>query len=67
MDTFEELVYEAHKAKGWTWVHDEPLWNTWSLEKFGMPSCKLHYVCSPDGSQLLKCRGSYRHIIAHCS
>lgn len=32
----ESLLFEADKAKGWKWVHDEPLWTTWSLEKFGM-------------------------------
>ena len=35
MDNLEELVTEAHKAKGWMWVSQEPLWTTWTIEKFG--------------------------------
>ena len=35
MDSLEALVSEAHKAKGWAWVQSEPLWCTWTLEKFG--------------------------------
>jgi hypothetical protein len=35
IDGMEALLIEAHKAKGWHWVSDEPLWVTWSLEKFG--------------------------------
>jgi hypothetical protein len=31
----EFLLFEAHKIKGWKWVQEEPLWMTWSLEKFG--------------------------------
>ena len=30
----EQLLYEVHKTKGWKFV-EEPLWVTWSLEKFG--------------------------------
>jgi hypothetical protein len=37
IENMETLLYEAHKVKGWQWVHDEPLWVTWPLEKFGMP------------------------------
>ena len=40
VDNLEELVFEAHKAKGWSWVQSEPLWCTWTLEKFGM-----YYLC----------------------
>ena len=36
MDNFEELVHEAHKLRGWAWVQSEPLWCTWTLERFGM-------------------------------
>ena len=35
MESLEEVLYEAHKMKGWNWVHEEPLWCTWTLEKFG--------------------------------
>jgi len=34
IDGLESVVYEAHKTKGWKWVHEEPLWCTWTLEKF---------------------------------
>lgn len=35
IDNMEGVLIEAHKVKGWQWVHEEPLWVTWSLEKFG--------------------------------
>jgi hypothetical protein len=35
VDSIEALLYDASKIKGWTWVHSEPLWTTWTLEKFG--------------------------------
>lgn len=35
VDGMEALLIDAHKAKGWQWVSEEPLWVTWSLEKFG--------------------------------
>lgn len=31
----EALLHEVHKTKGWKFV-EEPLWVTWSLEKFGV-------------------------------
>ncbi|KAG7086654.1 hypothetical protein E1B28_002593 [Marasmius oreades] len=34
IENFEALVIEAHKNKGWQWVEKEPLWTTWSLNKF---------------------------------
>ncbi|KAJ3574571.1 hypothetical protein NP233_g1683 [Leucocoprinus birnbaumii] len=34
VETLESILVEAHKAKGWQWVHEEPLWVTWPLEKF---------------------------------
>ena len=36
IDNMEQVLYEAHKVKGWQWVHEYPLWVTWSLEIFGM-------------------------------
>jgi len=36
MDSLELVLVDAHKVKGWQWVHEEPLWVTWSLEAFGM-------------------------------
>ena len=32
--SLEQLLYEVHKTKGWKFI-EEPLWVTWSLEKFG--------------------------------
>lgn len=35
IDSLEGLLFEAHKVKGWQFVQ-EPLWLSWSLERFGM-------------------------------
>jgi hypothetical protein len=35
VENLEALMADAHKTKGWSWVHEEPLWTTWPLEKFG--------------------------------
>lgn len=35
MTSLEELVTEAHKLKGWTWIESESMWCTWTLEMFG--------------------------------
>lgn len=35
VENMEALLFEAHKTKGWQWVHEEPMWVTWPLEKFG--------------------------------
>lgn len=35
VDNLEAVLIEAHNVKGWKWVHEQPLWITWSLEKFG--------------------------------
>jgi hypothetical protein len=45
VDNLESVVFEAHKTKGWKWVQD-PLWCTWSLERFGMLSGKTVYLLS---------------------
>ncbi|KAJ7632213.1 hypothetical protein FB45DRAFT_978036 [Roridomyces roridus] len=34
IDGMEALLIEAQKAKGWQWVSSEPLWVTWTLERF---------------------------------
>ncbi|TBU50620.1 hypothetical protein BD309DRAFT_944335 [Dichomitus squalens] len=39
----EQLLHEVHKTKGWKFV-EEPLWVTWSLEKF---VTKLPYILKP--------------------
>ncbi|RDX48277.1 hypothetical protein OH76DRAFT_1404850 [Lentinus brumalis] len=41
--TLETLLQEVHKTKGWKFV-EEPLWVTWSLEKF---VTKLPYILKP--------------------
>ena len=46
VDNIESLVFGAHKAKGWTWVHEEPMWVAWYLLKFGATSACLP-VCLP--------------------
>lgn len=33
IETLESILVETCKSKGWKWVHEEPLWITWSLEK----------------------------------
>jgi len=35
IDNMEAILIEAHKVKGWRFVHEQPLWVTWTLEKFG--------------------------------
>ncbi len=35
INSLEAVLIEAHRVKGWKWVVEEPLWVTWSLEKFG--------------------------------
>ncbi|KAF7431094.1 hypothetical protein PC9H_006813 [Pleurotus ostreatus] len=35
IDGLEALYFEVTKAKGFQWAAKEPLWTTWSLEKFG--------------------------------
>ncbi|KAI0064689.1 hypothetical protein BV25DRAFT_1800493 [Artomyces pyxidatus] len=34
VESLEALLSDAHKTKGWAWVQTEPLWTSWSLEKF---------------------------------
>lgn len=45
VDNMESVLYEAHKAKGWQWVDQEPLWVTWSLRKFvsSVPALLIPY------------------------
>lgn len=46
VENLEALVIEAHKNKGWKWVQWEPLWTTWSLEKFGADSGPSFVNCT---------------------
>ncbi|KAF7311606.1 Aldo-ket-red domain-containing protein [Mycena kentingensis (nom. inval.)] len=34
VDGLEAVLIDAHRAKGCQWASEEPLWVTWSLEKF---------------------------------
>ncbi|KAF9532345.1 hypothetical protein CPB83DRAFT_847686 [Crepidotus variabilis] len=34
MDNLDALLIEAHKTRGCKWAQEEPLWVTWSLERF---------------------------------
>lgn len=52
IDTMESLLIEAQKAKGWRWVDEEPMWLTWSLEKFGK-------------GKALSCFRIFNHHISH--
>jgi hypothetical protein len=36
VDNLEPLYHEAQKTKGAKWCHEEALWVSWPLEKFGM-------------------------------
>jgi hypothetical protein len=36
IDGMEQLLFESYKNKGLKWTREEPMWATWSLEKFGM-------------------------------
>ncbi|CCM02930.1 uncharacterized protein FIBRA_05045 [Fibroporia radiculosa] len=44
IENMESVLCEAHKVKGWRWVQ-EPLWVTWSLEKFviSIPNILIPY------------------------
>ena len=44
VDNLETVLIEAHKVKGWPWVHQEPLWVTWPLEKFGGHLIFVHTI-----------------------
>jgi len=41
IDNLESLLSDAHKVRGWQWVAEEPLWTTWSLEKFVSSAAQL--------------------------
>ena len=47
IDNMEAVLVEAHKVKGWRFVHEHPLWVTWTLEKFGTVNI-VHHRDKPD-------------------
>ena len=51
MDSLELILVDAHKVKGWQWVHEEPLWVTWPLEAFGMILTPNNPLSSPPTPQ----------------
>lgn len=52
VDSLEGVLAEAHKTKGWQFCQ-EPLWVTWSLEKFGTCIAFMRGVLQPHPPQLL--------------
>ena len=34
-DQAEKLFFEAYRAQGWEFVLEQPMWFTWSFERFG--------------------------------
>src|SRR5262245_48601306 len=64
IENMETLLYEADKVKGWQWVHNEPLWVTWPLEKFGMSHSWLPLAVTDTSSQLLIFQPSLHHTTA---
>ncbi|KAG9007118.1 hypothetical protein FRB90_009528 [Tulasnella sp. 427] len=34
VDSVDALIVDAYKTKGWSWVSEEPLWLTWTFERF---------------------------------
>jgi len=41
VDNLEAVLIEVHNIKGWKWAHEQPLWVTWSLEKFVTSASQL--------------------------
>lgn len=48
----EGVLFEASKVKGWQWCQ-EPLWTTWSLQKFGEIQ-RLHMKSYPEIKKLIR-------------
>lgn len=65
VENLETLLFDAHKTKGWQWVHQEPMWVTWPMEKFGVPSVIYKYILSRalNGKQLTLYLTSWRPTI----
>lgn len=51
VDNLDALLADAHRTKGWAWVSEEPLWTTWSLEKFGRYHCTFAAPAPAKSSQ----------------
>lgn len=53
IDNLDALLADAHRTKGWAWVSEEPLWTTWTLEKFGAVCIFCHGLVSDRPFQLV--------------
>ena len=42
IDQAEKIFFEAYRTQGWEFALTEPLWLTWTLERFGELECPLH-------------------------
>lgn len=61
IESLETLLYDACKLKGWKWVHEEPLWSTWTLEKFGMKLNQFKFTyLTPLATELPRILSSYQ-------
>ena len=56
IDNMEAILIEAHKVKGWRFVHEQPLWVTWTLEKFGTISLSVAEM------SLIRCKSHLRRF-----
>jgi len=63
VESLEALLFDAVKAKGWMWVNEEPLWTTWSLERFGM--CALFIPVRDKLEELHLQSPEHRHFFHH--
>jgi hypothetical protein len=48
LDNMETLMFEAERLKGFQWCHEEPLWVSWPIEKFGRLSSFLSSLSDGD-------------------
>jgi hypothetical protein len=48
LDNMEALMFEAERLKGFQWCHEEPLWVSWPIEKFGRLRSLLSSVSDGD-------------------
>jgi hypothetical protein len=48
LDNMEALMFEAERLKGFQWCHEEPLWVSWPIEKFGRLSSFLSSLSDGD-------------------
>jgi hypothetical protein len=44
VDQAERIYFEAYRLQGAAWVVEEPLWLSWTLDRFGKSSCHLRII-----------------------